>query len=471
MKTVDVSIPGSSIVPSSRFTGETHAFASGDWHTSGTILFQATNYNPLSVLNADGSRAHATRLDPAAKQAIHTAPQFLKDGRRFLFEVRTTRDAEAATFAGSLDTPRTQRVLEGVARLTHGDRYVVIRRGETLLGQRFDASALKVAGEPCILADRVGAFAASQTGVVAYQTAMTEPRQLTRLDREGREVGAVSSLQGLNDITLSPDGKVAAVVAGSDVWLVDTIRNTPSRFTFHPEKRYGGLVWSPDGARLFYSTDSNGFFNIMERISDGSGSERVLLSTGTGRAATSWSHDGRFLIYHEYDAKGGWDLWALPAQSAPKPFPLLRTDFSERQGQLSPDGKWLAYTSDESGMRQVYVSAFMISESGVPSLKGKWPISKDGGHSPRWNPMGKELFFIGENGVLQAVDLKSQERFEAGLPRPLFELSKWVTSANWVYRYDVSPDGKSFWVAGRADSVDPSPITLVINWTTELPAQ
>jgi len=206
---------------------------------------------------------------------------------------------------------------------------------------------------------------------------------------------------------------------GADIWLIDLSRQTKTRFTSNPEKREGGPVWSTDGTRIVFSSDSMGQFNIFERAISATGEETALLPVTVGRLATSWSRDGRFLIYHEYDSEGsGFDLWALPMEGKRKPVPLLQTEFSERQGQLSPDGRWLAYTSDETGERQVYVRSFRVSAAGAsPVLEGKWPVSPDGGHSPKWHPDGRQLFYIGEDRKLKAVEVKPGTRFDAGPPR------------------------------------------------------
>jgi eukaryotic-like serine/threonine-protein kinase len=324
--------------------------------------------------------------------------------------------------------------------------------GSTLMVQSFDPSGAAVKDEPRALVEGVGSYSASRTGVVAYRPEETERmRRLAWLDRQGRRLGASEPHRGLNDISLSPDGKQVAaileVTGGNNLWLIDPARNAKSRFTFHRDKRQASPVWSPDGSFVVFSSSREEHEGLYLRASTGTSSEELLATAPPrhGRFATSWSRDGRFLVYHQQSAKDShsYDIWILPMKGDRQPIPVLTTNFSERQGQLSPDSRWLAYTSDESGERQVYVLSFTLGATRTsPVPEGKWPVSTNGGHSPKWSHDGKELYYIGEDRRLYVVDVKPGRNFESEVPRPLFELSTWTASANFVYRYDISSDGR-----------------------------
>jgi Tol biopolymer transport system component len=283
-------------------------------------------------------------------------------------------------------------------------------------------------------------------------------------------------LQGLNDISISPDGTQAAAVleatsdhdllmGRNDLWMIDMARGTRTRHTFFEGKyRQAAPLWSPDGSRLVFSSNHKGLFNLYERSVNGQGSDTALLPPRLGRFATSWSRDGRYLIFHEHDSKGGFDIWLLPLEGDRKPVPFLRTGYSERQGQLSPDGKWLAYTSDESGRREVYVQAFRAAWPNGPA--GKWTVSTAGGHSPRWSSDGKRLSYISEDRKLVSVGVTSEGGFRVTLPKPQFTLSGYAATANFVYRYDVCADGR-FLVVDQPES-GPQPIVVLVNWPATL---
>jgi len=261
---------------------------------------------------------------------------------------------------------------------------------------------------------------------------------------------------------------IVEVGGGNDLWLIDLARNAKTRFTFHRDKRQASPVWSPDGSLLVFSSSREEHEGLYIRGAAGTNPEELLATSPPlqGRFATSWSRDGRFLVFHQRSAGDGhsYDLWVLPMKGDRQPVPLVKTDFSERQGQLSPDSRWLAYTSDESGERQVYVRSFPMGATDTsPVTEGKWPVSTKGGHSPKWSHDGKELYFIGEDHKLYAVDVKLGHTFESGVPRPLFELSSFAVSANFVYRYDVAADGR-FLVVDAIEEADRTPITVVTNW-------
>jgi dipeptidyl aminopeptidase/acylaminoacyl peptidase len=377
-------------------------------------------------------------------------------------------------------------------------------RSNALFAQRFDLARTELVGEPAVVGEQVpsgignvGAgspFAVSETGELVYRSGAVNvySTQLTWLDRSGKAIATVGQPGDYRSVELSPDGRRVAEhphenVGGGDTWLLDLTRGTSARFTF------GGhttdAIWSPDGTRLAFGSNRPasgetisdpyaGTFNMYEKRADLTGDATVLLdSTATGhpptwKQPTSWSPDGRFLVYETYDPKTTWDLWMLPLTGDRKPRPLLRSDFEELEGQISPDGRWLAYTSDESKRWQVNV----VPLSGGT---GKWQISTDGGRLPRWRGDGKELYFLTDARKLMAVDVRtSGSALEVGIPHPLFDVQIPATffqptpiaqTAKTPWPYAVSRDGQRFLVAvDRSQQRAEQPITVVENWTAAL---
>jgi Tol biopolymer transport system component len=293
--------------------------------------------------------------------------------------------------------------------------------------------------------------------------------ELLSFDRSGKPLGSVGQPGDYIGIALSPDEKRVAVHRsegeGGDIWLIELLRgDAASRFTFNVAQRYVSPVWSPDGTQISFS----GAGNIFRKISSGAGSDELLVKSEVtsqmNNLPTSWSGDGSFIIYQTNDPKTKEDLWVLPTAGDRKPFPFLRTEFNEILAQFSPNGRWVAYTSDESGTGEVYVQSF-------PRSNGKWKVSANGGVMSRWSKDGKEIFFISQDGKLWSVEVKpGTSTFEPGVPKLLFEtrIASWQ-GASGFFSYDVSADGRRFLIASQPSDVASSePITVVLNWTAEL---
>lgn len=348
-------------------------------------------------------------------------------------------------------------------------------RETTLMAQPFDARALALTGEPVPLAEQIqtvggpplGIFSASDNGVLVYQTGTAGGMpQLTWFDRSGKPVGVIGDRGNYGDIELSPDRKAATVslIEGGqshDIWIVDLARGVRSRFTFDPAPDETA-IWSPDGSRLVFNSFRKGRSDLYQKSYSGASTEEVLLADDHNKSPQSWSPDGRFMLY---TTTGGGpsaiDLWVLPLTGDRKSFPFLNTQFTEGQGQFSPDGRWIAYVSNESGHAEVYVAAF-------PGPRGKRQISIAGGDSPRWRRDGKELFYrtIVDGKLMAAAVDGRGAAFEVGAVTPLFS----VLSGGPRHFYDVSEDGRrlliSAMVVERGTSVQP--ITVVVNWAASL---
>ena len=233
-----------------------------------------------------------------------------------------------------------------------------------------------------------------------------------------------------------------------------------SRFTFDPSNN-PYPIWSPDGSRIVFASNRDGPFNLYQKASSGAGNDEALLKSDVPKTPLDWSRDGRFIVYRNSDPKTGLDLWMLPLAGDRKPIPFLQTEFNETAAQFSPDGRWIAYASDESGRYEVYVRPF----NGGPAAGGKWLISSNGGNWPKWRGDGKELFYLAADGKLMAVEVKGDSSaFEAADPKPLFETR---TRGLGPVR-GITADGKQFLINTEVAEATSSPITVVLNWTTGL---
>jgi dipeptidyl aminopeptidase/acylaminoacyl peptidase len=350
-----------------------------------------------------------------------------------------------------------------------------------LVAHPFDAERGVVSTASVPLAQPVGAddatwhsaFSVSDAGVLAYRPGGLARRQLVWVDRTGKVTGVLGSPDdaSLAISELAPDGRRVAVsraVQGNfDMWLIDVARGIVNRFTFDATND-GFAIWAPDGSRTIFASTRNGRWDLFEKPANGAADERPLLVTGQDTIPLDWSSDGRILLYASQDPKTGVDLWALPLVGERKPFPVVQTRFDERQGQLSPNGRWVAYVSNETGSDDVYIRAF-------PGPGGKWQVSTTGGIDPRWRRDGQELFFVAPDGKLMAVPIQvgaDRSTLSPGTPVALFP-TRFPTGANitigWLSKaqYAVARDGR-FLMNLPVEDTAASPITIVQNWPTAL---
>jgi len=448
----------------------------GTWNHEGVMLFSPDLQAPIYRVPASGGTAvPVTRLvsDPS-----HRWPYFLPDGRHFLYLVlREQRDASQICVA-SLDSEKATRLVADSSSIAYAPPgYLLFVRHRALVAQQFDAALLRLAGEPFPVADEVGcfgelgptghgAFSVSGTGALVYGNVEDPLTQLVWLDRLGEQLESASPEGTYFGPALSPDGRRVAVVytdpktRATDIWLLDFSLHIFSRFTFDSSPD-GASFWSPDSSSIAFGSLRRGRWELYIKASSGAGLEQQLPNTGDYGllAFGGWSHDGILLVGRDTRPETKGALWAFPSDNR-KPFQLLHPAPMQEDSshfhidlQVSPDGRWLAYVSDESGRPEVYVQ-------GLPPGGGKWQISNGGGDHPRWRRDGKELFYLTENKRLMSVEVKTSAGFEANVPKPLFETH--------ALDYDVTADGQRF-LLNRVKEATDSPVTVVLNWTAGLP--
>ncbi|MCI0444087.1 serine/threonine-protein kinase [bacterium] len=447
----------------------------GSWNKDGVILFgQHTPEGLYRVSSSGGEATLVTTLDSSHQEVTHRWPYFLPDGYHFLYLIRSKQRQYSGIYLGSLNSKEKRRLLPDETKVEYAPSgFLVFIRGTNLMAQPFDSKELQLTSDAVPVAERVkyeglrayGAFAVSQTNVLTYTSAGRQDAQLVWWDRAGKQIGTLGTSSVIAQPSLSPDEKKLLVEredaanGTSDLWMVELSRGIFSRFTFDPANDFRSS-WSPDGSQIVFSSTRNGRLEAFQKPSSG-GSENVLISSESEVLPDDWSRDGRYILYEVFDPKTKSDLLILPMLGDRKPIPYIGTEFFEVHGQFSPNGKWVAYVSNESGRPEVYVTTFPSSAG------GKWQISTDGGDHPQWRRDGKELYYISPDKKLMAVQIKSGETFEASLPISLFlapvSLHLFPAERN---QYVVTTDGKRFLFNQIIEDSSLSPMTVVLNWTT-----
>ena len=450
----------------------------GTWNRTGEIVFSAGAGRQLYRVSAAGGVA--TSLPDDGLNQERYWPSFLPDGRHYVYFGRPQKHG---IYVGSIDSPQAKLLLSDYVSAAYAPPgYLLVllgssrgARGGTLLAQAFDPSRLEVIGEPAPVAERIryesglarGAFSVSENGTLVYGTTGSSPTQLTWFDRSGNVLGTVVGSEPFGQPSLSPDEKTIAVervdpvTQEQDIWLIDTTRNLPSRFTSHPNNITFMPVWSPDGARIVFASTRGTPPNLYQKMSTAPGDDELILRSTLNNQPTDWSRDGQFIVYASLDPKTQWDLWFLPmlgARAERKPLPFLQTEFNEHLGRLSPDGRWLAYVSDESGTNDVYVATF-------PTRALKTRISLNGGNEPRWDGQGRELFYLAPDGRLMAAAVNLGTRVQIGSMTTLFKIHTGpIRNSGFDVNYTVTGDGQRFLISTATESAGSASTTIVLNW-------
>ena len=440
----------------------------GTWSRDDVIVFVPSATGPLHrVAAAGGTSTPVTQLDVQKGEINHRSPTFLPDGRRFLFMVQGPENIQGI-HVGSLDTPGSRLVLASTSNGAYAHPgYLLFLRERTLMAQPLDLETIALTGEAVPVAEGVGfynatssTFSVSDNGVIAHSDGIVSvgsDRQLAWFDRTGKLVERVGSSIPIADVALSPDQKRAAVQwSANDIRVVDLLRGgVPPRLTFNASVE-DFPVWSPKGDRLLYTSTAGGGQNMYSKISSGAGSEEAVLKSPAVKRPTDWSPD--FILYEEDDQKTQTDLWVLPLSGDRKPKLYLQTPFSEQHARFSPDGRWVAYVSNDTGPPEVNVQSFPVGG-------GKWQVSTNGGVTPRWRRDGKELFYLALDRKIMSVAIRTVGgTFDHGTATPLFESLVDAVNTIATNRYDVSPNGQRFLVNASPENASSRPITVVVNW-------
>jgi len=445
----------------------------GDWGADGTIYFAPTNASGLwKVPASGGTPSEVTRLDHNKGEVSHRWPQVLPGGHALLFTVWTGPGPDESRIVAHLLATGEDRVLVdgGNSGRYAASGHLIYARSDTLMAVRFDLARNVIVGAPVTLAEQAyGASEGSQYAVSAFGYIAYAPgnvrrfdRRLVWVDRAGHVEQLPLSARPYSNVVLSPDGQQAAIQIDENtlnIWIYDFSRATLTPLNTGANGSSQAPIWTPDGARIIYRGTRAGFRNLFwSTVDRSSKEERLTTRENTSQTPGSWSPDGRTVVFTEIDLATGDDISSLRLEGDRKPQRLLASEFSEENPKLSPDGRWLAYTSDESGRREVYLQPF-------PPAGRKWQLSTDGGDEPVWSRDGRDLFYT-NGSKLMAVAMATQP--PTGSPRLLFE-GRYARSQTGSAAYDVSPDGQRFL---RVQMIEPDPpnnqINVVINWFTEL---
>jgi serine/threonine protein kinase/WD40 repeat protein len=457
-----------------RPVAEAPSFGGGSWNREGTLLFVPDYSKGLYQVAASGGTPVPVLEFDKSKYTHCARPKFLPDGKHFLYHAHALDTASNGTYFASLDGKENRLLLKGeVPNATYGSGYLLYVLDKTLMAQAFDPERGQLKGEAHPVEERIASdshgffFDVSENGVLIYQAGDLGKR-ITWFDRAGKELSA-GERGSYVTLRLSPDGtKIAYDVVGDrnkDIWVDELARSVHIRLTKDPGE-YGNPTWSPDGSRILCGGNDKGIYQMN---SNGAGGKELLLpwnwNTSQGGWPTSWSPDGKFILFVRGIPGGPQDVWVLPLVGDRKPRLFLHNAFD---GQFSPDGRWVSYTSPESGTPQVIVVPFdatKVSDTdpgAVTSLTGgQYQISASGGSMARWRGDGKEILYIGPGAMMAAeVDGKGNS-FSARKEQALFK------SPEGFGFYDVAPDGKRF-VTSRTGANPNTPLTLVQNWTALL---
>ena len=452
----------------------------GSWSRDDVILF-LPRPGPLYRIGASGGTPDVvTKLD----KDTHSDPVFLSDNRRFLYQVSDLSNrGTGGIYVGDLNAQEPpKRLLSVNSNAIVADGYLLFARDRTLMAQRFDERRLELSGAATVVGDDLeigslpvaGSFSASATGTLAYRTGAIGVRtQLAWFDRKGTQLSAVGDAIDQMTVALSPDG--ARVVVSSldttrntrDLSIIDLKRNNlRTRFTFDAADDMSP-VWSHDGRDVFFASRRRGRLDIFRKPASGAGDEAELLPDDQNNLYPgSVSRDGKFLLYFNGNAlsRTGNDLWVLPLTDKGKRQSFMQTEFNELYGTFSPDGRWVAYVSTESGRPEIYVARF-------PAGGGKWQVSQGGGNYPRWRGDSSEIFFLTPDRKIMSASVDGRgEAFVVGEVKALFEsrIRDVAFAGANANNYDVTPDGQRFLIAVAEGSTTEPAITFLVNWAAAL---
>jgi len=448
----------------------------GTWNADGVILFTPDAWSGLyRVPSSGGTPVAVTKPDVSQFQVSHRWPVFLPDGRHFLYLACnfSGRLDKNMIVVGSLDSDEKRPIANASTNAFYADPgFLVYWRDNALVAQRFDLRNYALSGEPRIVSDAVQYF--PQTNLAVFTVvgktlvAQTSARkgasksQLTWFDRRDKQLSTVGPPELVANPKLSPDGRRVAVDQTDtdgrhvNIWIHELTSDAAARIGFGPWLEQV-TVWSPDGKQVIYTANEKLFFSLYMKNADGSGSAQNIMDFGTPQQGPwDWSRDGKYVL-----ARKDRELWYMTMPDR-QTRPLLQSPWLIRNAQFSPDGKFVAYASSETGNWEVYVSPF-------PGFGSKWQVSRGGGEEPRWRRDGKELYYLAPDGRLMAAEVRTGAGFEAGFPSGLFVThTRQPISAMDFFSYDVTPDGQKFLVNTKVDTSNSAPLSVILNWSSEM---
>ena len=455
---------------------------SGAWGRDGTIIFSRGVASGLyRIPAAGGTPIQVTQVDGSRNEIEHIWPYFLPDGRHFIYLVRNAQPENSSIYVGSLDSKETKSLLQVHSSIVYAPSgYLLFVRDTTLMAQAFDADRLELKGDAFPVAEQASRnpiigramFSVSENGVLVMRTSgINSNAQLSWYDRTGKQVGTIMGPGGYSMPALSPDEKTVAVSrvdllagAASDIWLINLERGTQMRLTDDPASD-SYPSWSPAGDRITFVSTRNGVTSIYAKLSNGSAIEEPLASSVELKWNPMFSPDGKFIIYAQLNPKTNTDLYKVSTGGDKKVEPFLQTNFIDAQPRVSPNGRWVAYISNETGQFEVYVQTFPVAGS-------KLLVSIGGGAQPQWRSDGRELYYYAPNRKLMAVEVNGDgPTFTVGIAQPLFDVRVFGTADQSFPGngyYTLTRNGNRFLVPSVPESPERQQINVILNWTADL---
>ncbi len=436
------------------------------------ILFDGAAGDSIRSVPASGGVPRgASILDRARGQQEHAWPHFLPDGKHYLFQAQYQSGADSL-FVGELGSTETHLFGPAASLMGYSDPgYVLWVQDGALRAQRLNTKKFELEGEPfpvttqlSVGSSGLASFSASRSGVLVYRSGDTGLRRSTWVDRTGKKLRTTGPAGYYGNPDVDPSGQRIVIertdgqAAKPDLWILDNSRGVSTRFTYDVAEDTNP-IWSPDGSQIVFASNRSGQMDLYLKNADGTGQTVPVWQDSTYKFPTDWSRDGKMLLVQRRMPNASWDVWSWSLPSNSGAHSVIATSDLEGQARFSPDGRWVAYTALVGNQLQIYVQT--ASGEG-----GKWQISLDGGSEPEWRGDGKELYFLGIDRRLMAVDVDASSGFRAGTPHALFRAN---VSGNYVTRnrYCVAKDGQSFLLLA-SDSGQVPPITVVLNWTAEI---
>ena len=442
--------------------------AGGAWSPDGTILFSSIG-GLRRVSSTGGEATPALVMDKSPKVVGQTWPHFLPDGRHYLYSSISSDPARSGIHVASLDSKETRRLISSESNVAYAPPGFLIYAGtDALMAQPFDGKSLRIKDEPFPTAESVAgiihdwgvaeqayafewAFSVSKTGVLAYRAPGSNNTQLAWYNRRGEHLESVGGPGRYGQITLSPDDKRLAVERSNNIWILELSTGIPLRLTFNDDM---DPVWSPDGHQVLFTSHRGDTWGLYRKVVGG-GDETPIFDSPKELYAENWLSDGRSIVIID---QGGKAFCQLALSGDRRPVVLMTSEFNKDEPHVSPDGRWIAYNTDESGRWEVYVAKF-------PGFTGKHQVSNNGGAQALWRKDGKELFYLSLDGKLMTIDVKAGATIETGVPKLLFQTPLEVFPRE--DQYCVTGDGLRFLFAEPVGDAT-KPITVVLNWTAGL---